>query len=902
MSANDPIALETAESMLSYVRGVDDREIWVKIAYAIKSEFGDLAFEAWDEWSQSGASYSASDAKAVWKSVKPNGKVGIASLIAAAKEGGWKPTDSDKRHVSAEEIAARKAEREARLQAERDQEERDRQSAAEESARMWDAARADDIGHPYAARKQVACIGARRLKDMLLIPMRHGPGALVGLQIIQPDGSRKFKTGTPAAGAYTVLGSPTKTGPIVICEGWATGCSIHMATGWCVVVAFSAGNLEAVAKKIRAALPDARLIMAADDDAFTDGNPGITYATAAATAVDAELAVPRFTTADRGTDFNDLHCSEGIEAVRTCFDGQTAPSNPTGPGAPDTRPTGESPVERDKPASVPAADAANNAGSSAEAFPPPFTSGAAVEQPPVPMPQTQGPAADAKKGDWNIGPAIDVFSQMPAPAIQRGMLPPVIANYAFDQAELIGVDPAMIAMPAIVSCAAALHDGIEIQPKRHETGWRESARLWCAVVGNPSVRKSPSLKRAIGRLKKINKDLCDANERQEARYQGELETWKDLAKEAKKSKELPPVKPEEPAKKRMIVEDVTVEALSEILKHNDRGVMCVQDELTGWFGSMDAYSGGKGANKDRAHWLEIYNGGHRMVDRVMRGNVSIPNWSACMVGGIQPDMIRQVAKNMGEDGLMQRFMVIIGRNSGKEQDRPEDIDAKHAYGALIDYLFGVLPAEDPVTLTEGAHQIREAITDFAADLSASDSIPGGLKSHLGKWAGLFARLTLTYHAIDCAAQGTYPVREKVSVETATRVDALMRDFLLPHALSYYTDVLGMASDLEHVRWIAGHILSKQLQELDARDLMQSYRAWRGLDEWRRARIMGSLEEYGWLVPTTENKPGRKMPGSWIVNSSVHCQFKAIAEQEKARRSAIKDTINELRSLSNNDNK
>jgi putative DNA primase/helicase len=315
----------------------------------------------------------------------------------------WK--SSEQREFTPEEKQAWRK-RMQELEAQRDEERRLATArAAAESATMWDAARADDISHPYAARKQVACIGARRLKDMLLIPMRHGPGALVGLQIIQPDGSRKFKTGTPAAGAYTVLGKPTPSGPVVICEGWATGCSIHMATEWCVVVAFSAGNLEAVAKKIRAALPDARLIIAADDDAFTDGNPGITYATAAATAVDAELAVPRFTTADRGTDFNDLHVSEGLPAVRACFDGQTAPSNPTGPGAPDTRPTGSQPVERDKPASAPSAGAENNTGSSAGALPP-FTSGAAVEKPPEsgfpPVATRPSPAADVILADDSI--------------------------------------------------------------------------------------------------------------------------------------------------------------------------------------------------------------------------------------------------------------------------------------------------------------------------------------------------------------------------------------------------------------------------------------------------------------------------------------------------------------------
>ena len=177
--------------------------------------------------------------------------------------------------------------------------------AAEKAAKMWEAGHdAADRAHDYLSRKKIPGIGARVLRDMLLIPMRLAPGALCGLQVIQPDGSRKFLTGTPAGGAYTTIGRPTKTGPIVICEGYATGVSIHVATGYCVVVAFSASNLSAVAAKIRAALPDAVMVIAADDDFKTDGNPGLSRAREAAVAVSGLVSIPRWS-GDRG-DGTDL--------------------------------------------------------------------------------------------------------------------------------------------------------------------------------------------------------------------------------------------------------------------------------------------------------------------------------------------------------------------------------------------------------------------------------------------------------------------------------------------------------------------------------------------------------------------------------------------------------------------
>ena len=262
-------------------------------------------------------------------------------------------------------MEAARAQREAEQQAER-------AACAAKAAKLWEAA-TPDRAHPYLARKQIPGTGARVLRDQLLVPMRHGPGALVGLQVIQADGSRKFLTGTPAGGAYMTLGKPSRTGWVVICEGYATGVSIHLATGHCVVVAFSAGNLLAVAQKIRAALPDATLVLAADDDFQTDGNPGVTAARAAAVAVSGLLAAPRWA-GDRGTgtDFNDLHVAEGLEAVRHCIDAAEPPT-PDGDGdtiAEDNAASVQSaPVVANNPASPGAGLSPAVAGASTPALP-----------------------------------------------------------------------------------------------------------------------------------------------------------------------------------------------------------------------------------------------------------------------------------------------------------------------------------------------------------------------------------------------------------------------------------------------------------------------------------------------------------------------------------------------------
>ena len=108
---------------------------------------------------------------------------------------------------------------------------------------------------------------------------------------------------------------------LLICEGYSTGASLSESTGYPVAVAFNAGNLLAVGRKMRGQFPDAQIIFAADDDFRTDGNPGLRYANEAAQAVAGIVAVPCFGDArpEGMTDFNDMYLLHGPEAVAKCI-------------------------------------------------------------------------------------------------------------------------------------------------------------------------------------------------------------------------------------------------------------------------------------------------------------------------------------------------------------------------------------------------------------------------------------------------------------------------------------------------------------------------------------------------------------------------------------------------------
>ncbi len=233
---------------------------------------------------------------------------------------GWQNWRADVgRTLSPAEEAAHRAKVEA-ARRKREAEEAKRKAEARERASLKWADALPCSNHPYLTRKGIAAHGVRLNRESLLLPLRDTDGAIHSLQFIGTDGGKKYLTGGRIRGCYFGIGKPN--GLLCIAEGFATGASIHEATGYAVAVAFDAGNLMAVAKALRNKFPSLRLILCADDDCRTEGNPGKTKATEAAQAVGGLLALPDFgiDRPEGATDFNDLYQAQGPEAVRHCIE------------------------------------------------------------------------------------------------------------------------------------------------------------------------------------------------------------------------------------------------------------------------------------------------------------------------------------------------------------------------------------------------------------------------------------------------------------------------------------------------------------------------------------------------------------------------------------------------------
>lgn len=221
-----------------------------------------------------------------------------SSPVPCAAYGSWRTGEAHHWRIRQEQplTAVQRADLQRQMQAVQkvrsDEQQRVHANARERASHLLGLSRPATNGHAYLQRKCIPAYGVRQLRDMLVVPGRDSRGVLHTLQFIGEDGTKRFLTGGRVAGCYFSIGRPFHE--LLLAEGLATGSTLFQATGSATAVCFNCGNLEPVARALRVKFPRLRLVLCADMDSATPGNPGLTHATAAAKAVGGFLAVPRF--------------------------------------------------------------------------------------------------------------------------------------------------------------------------------------------------------------------------------------------------------------------------------------------------------------------------------------------------------------------------------------------------------------------------------------------------------------------------------------------------------------------------------------------------------------------------------------------------------------------------------
>ncbi|MGY4633124.1 DUF3987 domain-containing protein [Thermostichus sp. OS-CIW-29] len=276
--------------------------------------------------------------------------------------------------------------------------------------------------------------------------------------------------------------------------------------------------------------------------------------------------------------------------------------------------------------------------------------------------------------------------------------------------------------------------------------------LWGGLVGETGSGKTHI-------INTLTQPLKDLQAEYSIRYQHQLEDYKTALREYEKRRKSedagdPPGRPKPVS---LYASNYTMEAIGQILSDQpDRGLLVTPDELAVFLQSMDAYRGGKGA--DRAHWLSLYSGDALKVDRKTSDQIFVRYTSVSVVGGIQPSILQkawQEDKNLG-DGLWPRFAWVRvplvpdpDTQDGPTHNPSRLLEAVYRRLQALPPMRHVLDGEGRRLWNEWKRELNEPILSEPNER---------IRSSLPKTKERAARIALILHWLDAACTGVTPTQ------------------------------------------------------------------------------------------------------------------------------------------------
>lgn len=467
------------------------------------------------------------------------------------------------------------------------------------------------------------------------------------------------------------------------------------------------------------------------------------------------------------------------------------------------------------------------------------------------------------------------------PDFDSELLPSPFCGYISDSATRMQVPLEFIAGPLLVVTASVIGRKLTIKPKKHDN-WKVTPNLYGAIVGRPSLMKTPAITTAKTFLQKISNEL-------DARYEEDMKVWrvelyqieaqrKSLNDKLKKNyssekinfnkihelkEELLKVEEQEslaPIRKRLYYNDATIEKLQVMLKENPNGLLCFRDELMGLIKTMDKH----GHEGDREFYLEAWNGDcNYYSDRIARGTTKVEGSCLSILGGIQPSvlqkhLVQSAQDGQNDDGFIQRFQILfypdIKLDWVLHDKKPDEAELKRV-DKIIRKIYALDSKEDSIHFDSDAQNLFfEWLRDLETRLRSGVIEPSALESHLGKYRSLLPSLALIFEVVESVDKhGTFP--EVVSLESLKKGIQWCR-VLECHANKIY-------NDFSNISLKSAHLLLTKIREgtiLSGMTIREIYR-----NQWslltNKAEVLDALsvlEMYGWAKAVFhENKNGRK---------------------------------------------
>ncbi|TCP36535.1 DUF3987 domain-containing protein [Sphingomonas sp. BK235] len=460
-----------------------------------------------------------------------------------------------------------------------------------------------------------------------------------------------------------------------------------------------------------------------------------------------------------------------------------------------------------------------------------------------------------------------------------GSLWPLISDLAAGA----GAPVDYVAVGVLGAAASLIGAKRRVQPFATTPKWQEPCVLWVAPVGDPSSNKSPAIDAATEPLSLLEHELAQQHKSRLINYQTEQERaraekaeWQSLVKAATKDGVSTPSmptaaqEPEEPQRPRLHVKDATPEAMSDILAGNPNGTLHLRDELAAWLTSFERYSPG-----GREFWLEAYGGRPHVVDRKSNKNgpLFIPFNGVTVLGGIQPEKLRDCLLKTADDGLVPRFLWVWP--DPIRYQRPRELadvsQLEQIYRRLLSLEAskgedGRIEARVILLATDAADVFEAWIRDNDEAVREASSL---YKGFVGKLRGMVLRLALVAELLSWAATGD---REPTTITLRTIVAVLefVDDYAKPSAIRVFGDA-ALPEAERNAAALGRYILKTKAERINARDVRRTsgIATLKAVPEVEAATE--ALTEAGWLRPAPHrNGEAIGRPSKdFLVNPAVH---------------------------------
>lgn len=346
------------------------------------------------------------------------------------------------------------------------------------------------------------------------------------------------------------------------------------------------------------------------------------------------------------------------------------------------------------------------------------------------------------------------------PSFPVDVFPPLVRQFITYGAEATNVPVDMVAVPFLSIVAAAIGNSLEIQLR---SKWKERANIWTAVIGTPGSGKSPASAYAMTPLNNLQSEAVKD-------YRNKMDYWsreQELAT-PKEKKELPPP----PRLEHYYTNDSTIEGIIKMLGESS-GILIERDEIVGWVQSHDAYKKGG----DRAAYLSLWSGKPIKKDRSGSETIYVEHPVLPITGGIQPDMLPQLASDAGRDGFVERFLFTWpDPMDAVVPDVPDDYAMESRITELLRTIRADVPRGQMITLTLTPDAKTAFDEWWLENTNLAKQASGLVSGFYSKYNGYLGKIAIVLHALNTVGQKDARV-PKETIEDAITVIEYFRSYL-----------------------------------------------------------------------------------------------------------------------------